>query len=337
MAVRRRPSYGFDLAGSSFGVRPEAGVSRSTLAQLFPELDLGGTAATTSTAAEEVEKPDEETSTATPGAAGITPIEDDTIPGSELDAYKISGSLSYAAPFNLQIGATGPQGRGSRLGYSGAVTKAEPSSATGLSQSAASVAPPQLPQLPQFDYSPFESLLAKGESILSNIQSAAQSMGTPQAGAQQQEEVEVGGAPDTTGPVAQPTGAGATPAWSRRPSNLDTTVGKASSGLVPSTTERGTYVAPTSASAPAAAQNVAAVVQQRISADSGQGAKGAAAAAGDPNKLGATGAASLVATGGVSSAKAALKQAEKGNIELSNKAQKALEQAIDKAKKDKKK
>ena len=124
MAVRRRPSYGFDLAGSSFGVRPEAGVSRSTLAQLFPELDLGGTAATTSTAAEEVEKPDEETPTATPGAAGVTSVEDDTIPGSELQKYNLSGRLTYAAPFNLQIGATGPQGRGSRLGYSGAVTKA---------------------------------------------------------------------------------------------------------------------------------------------------------------------------------------------------------------------
>ena len=332
MAVRRRPSYGFDLAGSSFGVRPEAGVSRSTLAQLFPELDLGGTAATTSTAAEEVEKPDEETSTATPGAAGITPVEDDTIPGSELQKYNLSGRLTYAAPFNLQIGATGPQGRGSRLGYSGAVTKAEPSSATGLSQSAASVA------LPKFDYSPFESLLAKGESILSNIQSAAQSMGTSQAGAQQQEEEgDTPDTPDTPGPVAQPTGAGATPAWSRRPSNLDTTVRQATSGLVPSTTERGTYVAPTSASASAAAQNVAAEVQQRISSDSGQGAKGAAAAAGDPNKLGATGAASLISTGGVSSARAALKQAEKGNIELSNKAQQALEKAIDKAKKDKKK
>ena len=334
MAVRRRPSYGFDIAGSSFGVRPEAGVSRSTLAQLFPELDLGGTTATTGTAAEEVEKPDEETPTATPGAAGLTPVEDDTIPGSELQKYNLSGRLTYAAPFNLQIGATGPQGRGSRLGYSGAVAKEEPASTAGLSQSASSVAMPAF-EMPQFDYSPFESLLAKGESILSSIQNAAQSMGTPQAGAQQQEEV--GGAPDTTTPVAQPTGAGATPAWSRRPSNLDTTVQKASGGLVPSTTERGTYVAPTSASAPAAAQNVAAVAQQRISSGSGQGARGAAAAAGDPNKLGATGAASLISTGGVSSAKAALKQAEKGNIELSNKAQKALEQAIDKAKKDKKK
>jgi hypothetical protein len=330
VAVRRRPSYGFDLAGSSFGVRPEAGVSRSTLAQLFPELDLGGTAATTSTAAEEVEKPDEETSTATPGAAGITPIEDDTIPGSELDAYKISGSLSYAAPFNLQIGATGPQGRGSRLGYSGAVAKAEPSSTTGLSQSAASVA---MPQLPQFDYSPMERLLERGESIMSRVEAASPSMGNQQVDTQQEEE---GDTSDTTGPVAQPTGAGATPAWSRRPSNLDTTVRQASSGLVPSTTERGTYVAPTSASASAAAQNVAAEVQQRISSDSGQGARGAAAAAGDPNKLGATGAASLISTGGVSSARAALKQAEKGNIELSNKAQKALEQAIDKAKKDNK-
>jgi hypothetical protein len=53
--------------------------------------------------------------------------------------------------------------------------------------------------------------------------------------------------------------------------------------------------------------------------------------------MGATAAASLISTGGVSSAKAALKQAEKGNIELSNKAQKALEQAINRAKKDKKK
>jgi len=329
VAVRRRPSYGFDIAGSSFGVSPEAGVSRSTLAQLFPELDLGGTTATTGTAAEEVEKPDEETPAATPGVAGLTPVEDDTIPGSELQKYNLSGRLTYAAPFNLQVGATGPQGRGSRLGYSGAVAKEEPASTAGLSQSASSVA------MPQFDYSPFESLLAKGESILSSIQNAAQSMGTPQAGAQQQEEV--GGAPDTTAPVAQPTGAGATPTWSRRPSNLDTTVRQASSGLVPSTTERGTYVAPTSASAPAAAQNVAAVAQQRISSGSGQGARGAAAAAGDPNKMGATAAASLISTGGVSSAKAALKQAEKGNIELSNKAQKALEQAINRAKKDKKK
>lgn len=332
MAVRRRPSYGFDLAGSSFGMRPEAGVSRSTLAQLFPELDLGGTTTAASTGAEEVEKPEEETPTATPGAAGLTPVEDDTIPGSELQKYNLSGRLTYAAPFNLQVGATGPQGRGSRLGYSGAVAKAEPASTTGLSQSASSVAMPAF-EMPQFDYSPFESLLAKGESILSNIQSAAQSMGTPQAGAQE----EGGGVPDTTPTGGQPTSAGATPAWSRRPSNLDTTVRKASGGLVPSTTERGTYVAPTSASAPAAAQNVAAEVQQRISAGSGQGARGAAAAAGDPNKLGATGAASLISTGGVSSAKAALKQAEKGNIELSNKAQKALEQAIDKAKKDKKK
>jgi len=295
---------------------------------LFPELDLGGTTTATSTGAGEVEKPEEQTPTSAPGVAGLTPIEDDTIPGSELQKYNLSGRLTYAAPFNLQIGATGPQGRGSRLGYSGAVAKEEPASTTGLSQSASSVA------MPQFDYSPFESLLAKGESILSNIQSAAQSMGTPQAGAQEEEG---GGVPDTTPTGGQPTSAGATPTWSRRPSNLDTTVRKASGGLVPSTTERGTYVAPTSASAPAAAQNVAAVVQERISSGSGQGAKGAAAAAGDPNKLGATGAASLISTGGVSSAKAALKQAEKGNIELSNKAQKALEKAIDRAKKDKKK
>lgn len=182
MAVRRRPSYGFDLAGTSFGVRPEAGVSRSTLAQLFPELDLKAVAPTTDTAAEQVEKPeDSTTATPTPSAGGITPLEGDTIPGSELQKYKLSGELSYAAPFNIQFGPTGPQGRGSRLGYSG--TTETPSSSvstpttTPLSRSASSFV---MPELPQFDYSPFESLLAQGQSILDQIQSASQNMGAAQ-------------------------------------------------------------------------------------------------------------------------------------------------------------
>lgn len=184
MAVRRRPSYGFDLAGTSFGVRPEAGVSRSTLAQLFPELDLKAAAPTTDTAAEQVEKPEEATATTAPGVGGVTPVEDDTIPGSELQKYKLSGELSYAAPFNIQFGPTGPQGRGSRLGYSGATAPATSSvstpTTTPLSQSASSFA---MPELPQFDYSPFESLLAQGQSILDQIQSASQTMGAAQQAA----------------------------------------------------------------------------------------------------------------------------------------------------------
>ena len=186
MAVRRRPSYGFDIAGSSLGLRPEAGVSRSTLAQLFPEIDLGAPAGA-STTMEEVEKPEEATTTTTPAGTGVTALaEDDTIPGSELEKYKISGSLSYAAPFNLQVGPSGPQGRGSRLGYSGATGASTPTASqpttTPVSQSASSFA---MPELPQFDYSPFESLLAQGQSIMDQIQSASQTMGAPQ---QQQPE-----------------------------------------------------------------------------------------------------------------------------------------------------
>jgi hypothetical protein len=186
VAVRRRPSYGFDIAGSSLGLRPEAGVSRSTLAQLFPEIDLGAPAGA-STTMEEVEKPEEATTTTTPAGTGVTALaEDDTIPGSELEKYKISGSLSYAAPFNLQVGPSGPQGRGSRLGYSGATGASTPTASqpttTPVSQSASSFA---MPELPQFDYSPFESLLAQGQSIMDQIQSASQTMGAPQ---QQQPE-----------------------------------------------------------------------------------------------------------------------------------------------------
>jgi hypothetical protein len=133
VAVRRRPSYGFDIAGSTLGLRPEAGVSRSTLAQLFPEIDFGAPAAA-STATEEVEKPEETTATTTPPATGVTALaEDDTIPGSELEKYKVSGSLSYAAPFN---GGTG--------------TTTTPTT-TAPTQSAASVPLPEY-KMPEIDY-----------------------------------------------------------------------------------------------------------------------------------------------------------------------------------------
>lgn len=183
MAVRRRPSYGFSLAGTSFGVNPEAGVSKSTLAQLFPELDFGATAATTAdTEAEQVEKPEEATPSTLP-TTGVTAVgAEDNVPVSDLQKYNIEGKLTYGAPFNIQVGPTGPQGRGSRLGYSGSVAQ-EPSAAPttptnvgGSSQS--SVALPEY-KMPEFDYSPFESLLEQGRGILSSIQEAAKGM-TPQ-------------------------------------------------------------------------------------------------------------------------------------------------------------
>lgn len=123
MGVRRHPSYGFDLAGTAFGVRPEEGVSRSMLAQLFPELDLK-TTSVKDTQAEEVEKPEEAESKVKQGTL-LNIEEDDNIPGSALEKFGVKGSLSYAAPINVQVGPTGPQGRGSRLGYTGATQQAQ--------------------------------------------------------------------------------------------------------------------------------------------------------------------------------------------------------------------
>ena len=168
MAVRRRPSYGFDIAGSTLGLRPEAGVSRSTLAQLFPEIDFGAPAAA-GTATAEVEKPEETRATTTPPATGVTALaEDDTIPGSELEKYKVSGSLSYAAPFNIQVGPSGPQGRGSRLGYSGGTGTTTTPTTTAPTQSAASVPLPEY-KMPEIDLSPYENALTESQNIISGL------------------------------------------------------------------------------------------------------------------------------------------------------------------------
>lgn len=207
MAVRRRPSYGFSLAGTSFGVSPEAGVSKSTLAQLFPELDFGSTAAAAKP--EEVEKPDE-TTPATPntGVAAIGPEE--TVPGSELQKYNLEGKLTYGAPFNIQFGPTGPQGRGSRLGYSGSAPTQTPAGMTTPTQvgasSQSSVALPKY-EMPEFDYSPFESLLEQGRGILSSIQEAAKGMTAAQQMEPGAAEPTSAGAPTATtaGPAAAST------------------------------------------------------------------------------------------------------------------------------------
>ncbi len=184
MAVRRRPSYGFSLAGTSFGVSPEAGVSKSTLAQLFPELDFGASVATTaSTETEQVEKPDETTPSAVPTTGVAAVGVEDNVPVSDLQKYNIEGKLTYGAPFNIQIGPTGPQGRGSRLGYSGSVAQTPTTAPTTPTQvgasSQSSVALPEY-KMPEFDYSPFESLLEQGRGILSSIQEAAKGMTTSQ-------------------------------------------------------------------------------------------------------------------------------------------------------------
>lgn len=132
MAVRRRPSYGFDLAGEAFGFRPEVGVSKRALSQLFPELGLA-TDFTKETQPEEVEK-DETIKIKTPTT------ETDYFRDTQLSSDKRSQrpsfrseytekSSRYAPPLSeryttttQQVSPSGPQGRGaSKLGYTPSV------------------------------------------------------------------------------------------------------------------------------------------------------------------------------------------------------------------------
>jgi len=215
VAVRRRPSYGFSLAGTSFGVSPEVGVSKSTLAQLFPELDLG--TLTPSTKPEEVEKPAEGTpSTTGTGVTSVSP--DETIPGSEFQKYNLEGKLTYGAPFNIQFGPTGPQGRGSRLGYSGSAPTQTPTTPTQVgatSQSSVGLPQYRMPEfemsesemseseMSEFGYSPFGSLLKQGRDILKSIQEAALGMTRPQQ--METAPTEQAPAAATTAPTEGPT------------------------------------------------------------------------------------------------------------------------------------
>jgi len=152
VATRKRPSYGFNLAGTAFGINPEAGVSKSMLAQLFPELNLTAGKVTDSEP-EEVEKPDDSPIKPLPvGDAILASTEDDKIPGSEFSKYNIKGSFSYAAPFNVQVGPSGPQGRGRRLGYSASLQ---------------TQAPPQESK----ESSSVSDLLTEQKNVISNLQS----------------------------------------------------------------------------------------------------------------------------------------------------------------------
>lgn len=121
--------------------------------------------------------------------------------------------------------------------------------------------------------------------------------------------------------------AGMMPAWATTKTQRPTTISQAGAGKVASTTDRGSYVSPGSASAPAGAQ---AAYQRTVERVQSTGNTGVLAAAGGRGEtLNRNEAAALLAAPGSNkqAAQAALKQAEKGNIELSNQARKALENA----------
>ena len=155
----------------------------------------------------------------------------------------------------------------------------------------------------------------------------------------------IGGSADTTPtapatetqPAAQPK-AGFTPAWATTQKQKPKTISQASSGRVASTTDRGSYVSPGSSSAPAGAQAAYKRTTERVQSTGNVGVL--AAAGGRGETLRRNEAAALIAAPGndKKAAGRALKQAEKGNIEISNQTRKALEKAApNKKDKDKKK
>jgi hypothetical protein len=89
------------------------------------------------------------------------------------------------------------------------------------------------------------------------------------------------------------------------------------------------YVAPTDVAASKAAAGAAQRIEARQEATGNIGVR---AAAGEDKKMGAQAVAALIAAPGNDrkAAQAALKQAEKGNIELTNNARQALQQAAKK-------
>lgn len=123
MAARQRPSYGFKLAGTSFGVKPGAGGAKGVLSQLFPE--LGIKTPKTDTEPEEIDKP-EETQAVTKPATGVGVTANENVSSEPTQEESgLEGSFSSPVGFNFgqgSLGPSGPQGRGgSRLGYTGSV------------------------------------------------------------------------------------------------------------------------------------------------------------------------------------------------------------------------
>lgn len=134
-------------------------------------------------------------------------------------------------------------------------------------------------------------------------------------------------ASDTAAAPAAQAARGMTPAWAKTEAQIGKTTNKAAAGLVPSTAQRGVYVAPTAPEASRAAAGAAQRIEERQAAQ--PGATGVMAAAGSDHKMGAQAAAALLAAPGSDrkAAQSALRQEEKGKIELTNNARKALQQA----------
>lgn len=140
----------------------------------------------------------------------------------------------------------------------------------------------------------------------------------------------------TTAPATTAPQRGMQPAWATSAKQQPTTIQKASGGFVASTANKGTYVAPSSAEAPAGAFAAFQRVEQRQAAQPGSTGVLAAAKGGQTaqaqSTLSRNEAAALLSAPGnnAKAAESALKAADKGRVELSNQARQVLEQAASK-------
>jgi hypothetical protein len=288
---------------------------RDILTQRFPGLQFE----TTDTELEQVDKPEETTPVTTPatGVAGETAKEETTA--------TLYGDYMAGLPGGVRdLVTTDYKGvRGGRLGAGNYTTASMIPGAQVQTPSVAPAAPAPAPSAGGGVTTTYNAPVIGGnwQQYYGDYYSGDVNYGT------------IGGATEAapatgtgTETATQPK-AGMMPAWATTKQQRPTTVSQAGAGKVASTTDKGSYVSPGSASAPAGAQ---AAYQRTVERVQSTGNTGVLAAAGGRGEtLNRNEAAALLAAPGSNkqAAQAALKQAEKGNIDLSNQARKALEQA----------
>lgn len=317
------PAYGFKIgAGKGGGVLQKAlragdiRTVKGVLTQQFPNLKFEDT----DTAAGEVEKPTEVQAAPTPMAETAAAEDKEETTGT------LYGDYMAGLPGGVrELVTTDYKGvRGSRLGR-GNYTTASIIPGAQVQTPAPAPAPSPAPSTGGGVTTTYNAPVVGGDwqQFYGDYYGGDVNYGTIGGAA---------GAPAqaTAGAPAQAAGGGLTPAWAKSNSQQKTTTKQAASGFVPSTTQRGVYVAPSSPQASTTAQNVSQAVTSRVESGSGLGIKAAAAAAGDPNKLGTNAVAAIIAAPGSDrkAAEATLRKYEKGKIELTNEARKALEKLV---------
>lgn len=311
------PSYGFRISGQSqTGPMTTAmqagdiGGIQKILRERFPGLEFE----TMDTEMEEVDKPAEASVAATP----TTPVVGETAKEGEETTATLYGDYMAGLPGGVrELVTTDYKGvRGGRMGRGNYSTA---SIIPGAQVETPAAAPPAPAAPSTGGGSTYNAPVNYGnwEQYYGDYYGGDVNYGTIGGSADNQ--------PDNQ-PPTQPK-AGFTPAWATTQKQKPKTISQASSGRVASTTDRGSYVSPGSSSAPAGAQAAYQRTVERVQSTGNIGVL--AAAGGRGEKLSRNEAAALIAAPGNDrkAAERALKQAEKGNIEISNQTRKALKKA----------